>query len=223
MCTTTWRDLGVHQPSSHPSLHKNAKTWVSENAFCALWSNNQVISVKLIIVISFSKRSKIMWSSLTDLQLFLKILLTSAKMSLLLGIMIYWKALRWPKNLPALITSSQQCCYCLYLKKKKVKISNPYLISSQCHEVVVSSVFSIITLCSFLEIFVVHDFSTVLHNKLIPGQQLQFLIEWQKYWGLFLFFAILCSVIGPKQKKKVKTQNYWPAKLSTDKAFLSWR
>ena len=62
-------------------------------------------------------------------------------------------------------------------KKKKVKISNPYLISSQCHEVVVSSVFSIITLCSFLEIFVVHDFSTVLHNKLIPEQQLQLLIE----------------------------------------------
>ena len=181
MCATTWRDLGVHQPSSHPSLHKNGKTWVSENAFCALWSNNQVTSVKLIIVISFSKRSKIMWSSLTDLQLFLKILLTFAKMSLLLGIMIYWKALRWPKNLPALITSSQQCCYCLYLKKKKkVKISNPYLISSQCHEVVVSSVFSIITLCSFLEIFVVHDFSTVLHNKLIPEQQLQLLIEWQK-------------------------------------------
>ena len=65
----------------------------------------------------------------------------------------------------------------LLKKKKKVKISNPYLISSQCHEVVVSSVFSIITLCSFLEIFVVHDFSTVLHNKLIPEQQLQLLIE----------------------------------------------
>ena len=178
MCATTWRDLGVHQPSSHPSLHKNGKTWVSENAFCALWSNNQVISVTLIIVISFSKRSKIMWSSLTDLQLFLKILLTFTKMSLLLGIMIYWKALRWPKNLPALITAV--LLLSPLKKKKKVKISNPYLISSQCHEVVVSSVFSIITLCSFLEIFVVHDFSTVLHNKLIPEQQLQLLIEWQK-------------------------------------------
>ena len=51
---------------------------------------------------------------------------------------------------------------------EKVKISTPYLIGSQCHEIltVVTSVFSVIVLCSLLEIFVVHDFSTVLHNKL---------------------------------------------------------
>ena len=55
---------------------------------------------------------------------------------------------------------------------EKVKISTPYLIGSQWHEIltVVTSVFSVIMLCSLLEIFVVHDFSTVLHNKLIPEQ-----------------------------------------------------
>ena len=55
---------------------------------------------------------------------------------------------------------------------EKVKISTPYLIGSQWHEIltVVTSVFSVIMLCSLLEIFVVHDFSTVLHNKLVPEQ-----------------------------------------------------